>query len=221
MAEPLKVDIWSDIACPWCFIGKREFEAGLAQFTANGGGPVEVTYHSFELAPENPIEIAESTAEYLAKRKGLQPAVVERMLSQVTERAKAAGLDYNFDLVKNTNTRKAHELLHLAKAHGVQAELKEALMSAYFERGIHVGRIDELAQLAASVGIDADVARAALDSGEFADAVASDVAQAAAYGITGVPFFVIDGKYGVSGAQPAEAFTAVLTEASSPAGVAQ
>lgn len=212
MPEPIRVDIWSDIACPWCYIGKREFEAGAARF-AETGGEVTVTYHSFELAPENPVEIAESTAEYLAERKGLQPAVVERMLAQVTDRAAAVGLTYDFDSVQNTNTRKAHELLHLAKAHGVQAEAKEALMSAYFVKGRHVGRIDELVAIADEIGIDPNEARSALESGSYAGAVAADVAQATAYGISGVPFFVIDGKYGVSGAQPAAAFASVLAEA--------
>ena len=221
MSRTLTVDIWSDVACPWCYIGKREFEAGLAEFTATSGQPVEVTFHSFELAPENPIDIAESTAEYLATRKGLQPAVVARMLSQVSERAEAVGLNYRFDLVKNTNTRKAHELLHLAKAHGVQAQVKEALMAAYFVEGRHVGHLDELVAIAAENGIDADLARAALEAGAFAEAVAADVAQAAAYGINGVPFFVIDGKYGLSGAQSANTFAAALAEAASPAGVAQ
>ena len=213
MTEPLKVDVWSDIACPWCYIGKREFEAGAAEFTAASGRPVEIEYHSFELAPENPVDIPESSAEYIATRKGLAPAVVNRMLAQVTERARAVGLNYDFDTVKNTNTRKAHELLHLANAHGVQSAVKEALMSAHFEQGIHVGHIDELVEIAVAAGIDPVEARDALESGRYADAVAADVAQAAAYGINGVPFFVIDGKYGVSGAQAADTFTSVLTEA--------
>ncbi|MFM6973583.1 MAG: DsbA family protein, partial [Agromyces sp.] len=139
MTNTISVDIWSDIACPWCFIGKREFESGAAKFTAATGTDVQVTYHSFELAPENPIDIPESSAEYVAKRKGVAPAVVDRMLQQVTDRAAAVGLAYRFDLVQNTNTRKAHELLHLARQHGVQAAVKEALMAAHFEQGGHVG----------------------------------------------------------------------------------
>lgn len=215
MSNEITVDIWSDIACPWCYIGKRNFEHGLAAFQLEQDVPVRVVFHSFELSPDNPVEIAESSAEYLAKHKGLQPAVVDRMLAQVTARAAEVGLSYDFDGVHNTNTGLAHQLLHFAKAEGRQAEMKERLMSAYFTEGRHVGHIDELVALAEEVGLDPLQARAALTSGQYADAVRADVQQAQAYGITGVPFFVIDGKYGLSGAQPAETFTQVLTEVGS------
>ena len=123
-----------------------------------------------------------------------------------------AGLDYDFDALRHTKTLKAHELLHFAKEQGLQLELSERLFRAYFTEGRHVGRVDELVELAAEVGLDADAAREALESGRYAAAVQADIAQAGAYGINGVPFFVFEGKYGVSGAQPAEVFSQVLTQ---------
>ena len=134
------------------------------------------------------------------------------MLERVTGIAAAAGLDYDFEALRHTKTLKAHELLHFAKSEGRQLELAERLFRAYFTEGRHVGRIDELVELGAEVGLDADAAREALDSGRYAAAVQADIAQAQAYGINGVPFFVIEGKYGISGAQPAEVFAQALTQ---------
>lgn len=209
MSEKIKVDVWSDVQCPWCYIGKRKFEAGAEQF----GGEVEVEYHSFELAPDTPVDFEGSTADYLSKRKGLPLDQVHGMLANVTGIAKSVGLDYDFDSVKQTNTIKAHELLHYAKTHGKQLEMKERLLKAYFEEGRHVGRVEDLADLAVEVGFDrADVIRS-LNEEEHLPAVKTDQAQAIAYGIQGVPFFVIDGKYGVSGAQEAATFAQVLQQA--------
>jgi predicted DsbA family dithiol-disulfide isomerase len=208
VSETIKVDIWSDVQCPWCYIGKRKFEAGVAQF----GGEVEVEYHSFELAPDTPVDYEGSPTDYLAERKGLPLAQVEQMLERVTTIANGVGLDYHYDDVHQTNTIKAHELLHYAKAHGRQLDMKERLLKAYFVDGRHVGRIDDLADLAEEVGLDrADVVRA-LDGNDYLADVKADVAQAQAYGIQGVPFFVIDGRYGVSGAQEAAAFANVLEQ---------
>ena len=208
MSNPIKVDIWSDVQCPWCYIGKRKFEAGAAEF----GGEVEVEYHSFELSPDTPVDYEGSTADYLSQRKGLPLDQVDQMLERVTSIAASVGLDYDFEHVHQTNTVKAHELIHYAKSKGRQLEMKEALLKAYFIDGGHVGRIDDLADLAESIGFDrADVVRA-LESNEFLADVKSDVALAGEYGIQGVPFFVIDGKYGVSGAQEAATFANVLEQ---------
>ncbi|TQL47857.1 putative DsbA family dithiol-disulfide isomerase [Homoserinimonas aerilata] len=208
MSDPIKVDIWSDVQCPWCYIGKRKFEAGAEQF----GGEVEIEYHSFELSPDTPVDFEGSTADYLSKRKGMPLEQVNGMLANVTNIAKSVGLDYDFDSVKQTNTIKAHELLHYAKAQGRQLEMKERLLKAYFEEGEHVGRIEDLADLAAEVGFDrADVVRS-LTEEEFLSAVKADQAQAMEYGIQGVPFFVIDGKYGISGAQEAATFAQALQQ---------
>ncbi|KQQ95149.1 disulfide bond formation protein DsbA [Leifsonia sp. Leaf325] len=211
MSEPIKIDIWSDIACPWCYIGKRNLEGGIAALGADGPD-VEVEYHSFELSPDTPADFVGSTTEYLANAKGMPVEQVEAMLEHVTGIAAKAGLDYHFDEVKHTKTLKAHELLHFAKADGKQLELTERLLKAYFEEGGYVNRTDDLVGYAVEVGLDADAARAALENGSFAADVQADIDQARAYGINGVPFFVIDGKYGVSGAQPAEVFTQAIQQ---------
>lgn len=208
MSEAIKVDIWSDVQCPWCYIGKRKFEAGAKEF----GGDVEVEYHSFELSPDTPVDFAGTPADYLSQRKGLPLERVAEMLERVTGIAASVGLDYDYDAMHQTNTVKAHELLHYAKSKGRQLEMKERLLKAYFINGEHVGRIEDLADIAAELGFDrADVVRS-LESNEFLPAVKADVAQAAEYGIQGVPFFVIDGKYGISGAQEASTFAAALQQ---------
>lgn len=213
MTDAIKIDVWSDIACPWCYIGKRNLENGLATASADADAPqVEVVYHSFELSPDTPVDFEGGETDYLATHKGISPSQAQQMLDRVTGTAAEAGLEYRFDILKHTNTVKAHELLHFAKEHGRQLELAERLMSAYFTEGRHVGRIEDLVALAGEVGLDEDAARAALESGRYLDAVRADQAQATQYGINGVPFFVIDGKYGVSGAQPAEAFAQIARQ---------
>lgn len=211
MSSPIKIDIWSDIACPWCYIGKRHLEAGIAAL-GDDAPEVEVEYHSFELSPDTPLDFEGSTTEYLSKAKGLPLDRVEQMLDHVTGVAAQAGLEYHFETVAHTKTLKGHELLHLAKAHGKQLEMKERLLKAYFTEGGRVNRIDELVGWAEELGIDGAEAREALESGRYADDVQADIAQARAYGIQGVPFFVFEGKYGVSGAQPAEVFSQVLQQ---------
>ncbi|CAI9386133.1 DsbA family oxidoreductase [Microbacterium sp. T2.11-28] len=213
MTETIKIDVWSDIACPWCYIGKRNLESGLAATSSDADAPrVEVVYHSFELSPDTPVDFEGDIADFLAQHKGISREQASQMHEHVTGIAADAGLEYRFDLLQHTNTVKAHELLHFAKAHGRQHDVAERLMSAYFTEGRHVGRIDDLVTIAVEAGLDGDAARAALESAEFLDDVRADQAQAVAYGIQGVPFFVIDGKYGVSGAQPAEAFSQILRQ---------
>ena len=210
----MKVDIWSDVACPWCFVGKRRFETAAAEF-AEGGGSLEVEYHSFELSPDTPVDFDGTEVDFLVGHKRMAAAQVESMLEQMTQLASSEGLSYDFDALQHTNTIKAHELLHYAKAQGRQLDMKERLLAAYFEEGRHVGRIDDLADLAAEIGLDrADVVEA-LKSEQFRADVQADKDQAIAYGISGVPFFVIDGKFGVSGAQDPSVFVEVLQKAAS------
>ncbi|TFC96715.1 MULTISPECIES: DsbA family oxidoreductase [Cryobacterium] len=209
MSETIKVDIWSDVQCPWCYIGKRKFEAGAALFDGN----VEVEYHSFELAPDTPVDFDGSPVDYLSQRKGLPVAEVEQMLERVTGIAESVGLHYDYDSVHQTNTVISHELLHYAKAHGRQLDMKERLLKAYFVDGLHVGRIEDLANLAAEIGLDRDDVVRALTAHDFLADVKADVAQANAYGIQGVPFFLIDGKYGISGAQDPDTFAQALRQA--------
>ncbi|WP_336640200.1 DsbA family oxidoreductase [Microbacterium sp. USHLN272] len=222
MSEPISIDIWSDIACPWCYIGKRNLEKGLEAVAGDDDAPqVNVTFHSFELSPDTPVDFDGDEIDFLAGHKGMPRDQVEQMLANVTGVAEKAGLQYRFDLLQHTNTVKAHELLHFAKAHGLQHELEERLMSAYFTEGKHVGRIDDLVALAVEVGLDADAAREALETAQYLPAVRQDQAQARAYGIQGVPFFVIDGQYGISGAQPPAAFENVLRDLWSKRGDAE
>ena len=206
--SPIHVDIWSDIACPWCYIGKRKFEAGVAAFD----GDVTVTYHSFELAPDTPVDFEGSAADFLSQHKGMPREQVEQMLQQVTAIAAEVGLEYDVDSVHQTKTLLAHQALHHAREQGRQLELVERLFEAYFVEGRHVGRVEELVALGAEAGLDAGTLRTALEEGTHADAVAADIAQARAYGIQGVPFFVIGGKYGVSGAQQPAVFTQALEQ---------
>jgi predicted DsbA family dithiol-disulfide isomerase len=214
VTDVIKVDIWSDIQCPWCYIGKRNFEAGVAA----SGATVEVVYHSFELAPDTPLDFVGTPADYLSERKGIPRAQAVAMNDRVTKLAAGVGLEYHLDQAKQVNTVRAHELLHFAKAEGHQLELVERLFRAYFTEGRNVGSIDELASLAAEVGLDGAKAEQALTANTYLPWVKADVRQAAAYGIQGVPFFVLDGTYGVSGAQPADAFATVLAQVSAEKG---
>ncbi len=209
----INVDVWSDIACPWCYIGKRNLESGIAALREDDNAPrVNVTFHSYELAPDTPVDFAGTEVDFLAGHKGMPRDQVEQMLTHVTSVAKDAGLEYRFDHLQHTNTVKAHELLHFAHEQGAQPQLTERLMAAYFTEGRHLGRIDELVTLAGEAGLDEAAARQALESGRYLDAVRADQAQAQAYRIQGVPFFVIDGRYAMSGAQPVDAFANVLRQ---------
>jgi len=208
MSNPIDVQIWSDVQCPWCYIGKRKFEAAVEQFD----GEVQVTYRSFELAPDTPVDFEGSPVEYLSQRKGVSPEQAKQMVDRVSDVAASVALEYHYDRIHQTNTVLAHELLHFAKAHGLQVELKERLLRAYFTEGRHIGRADELASLASDVGLDPDAAAQALAEHTYLPDVKADMAQAVAYGIQGVPFFVIDDKYGISGAQDSASFLAALQQ---------
>lgn len=214
MSEPLSVQIWSDVQCPWRYIGKRKFEAALAELAADPDAPqVEVVYRSFELAPDTPVDFEGTPVDYLSQRKGIAPDQAREMIDRVSAIAESVGLDYRYDDIHQTNTVLAHELLHFAKAHGKQLELKERLLRAYFTEGRHIGRADDLAELAAEVGLDRDAAATALAEHSHLAEVKADMAQAVAYGIQGVPFFVIDDRYGISGAQETAHFVAALRQA--------
>ncbi len=218
MGDVIKVDVWSDVACPWCYIGKRRFEEGVRQYAAAGGDRrVEVEYHSFELSPDTPVDFAGTEVEFLVDFKRLSEEQVRGMLEQVTAMAAGEGLAYDFAALRHTRTIKAHQVLHLAKRHGLQAELKERLLRAYFTEGRHVGHDEDLADLAADVGLDRREVLDALRDGTYLGDVEADVQQAIAYGISGVPFYVIDGRYGVSGAQAPETFAKALAQATTDA----
>jgi predicted DsbA family dithiol-disulfide isomerase len=207
----MKVEIWSDIVCPWCYIGKRRFEAALAQFPRRD--QVEVTWRSFELDPQAPARITGSLTELLARKYRMPVAQAAASQAQITDLAAEEGLDYHLDRAQSGNTFLAHQLLHLAAAHGLQDQMKERLMRAYFTESLPVGDLETLIGLAQGVGLDADEVRTALETGIYAEAVRKDERLAAALGIRGVPFVVLDEEYGVSGAQPAAVFLQALETA--------
>ena len=209
----MKIEIWSDVVCPWCYIGKRRFEGALAKF--EHADDVELLWRSFELDPNAPDsrDITESSAELLAKKMGRPLEQVRAMQAQVTSIAASVGLDYRLDQSRPGNTFDAHRLLHLALEYGLQDPLKERFDAATFTEGLSVSDPDELTRLAVEVGLGEERVRQVLDSDEFAEAVRSDESQARAYGISGVPFFVIDGRYGISGAQESDAILEVLRQA--------
>jgi predicted DsbA family dithiol-disulfide isomerase len=211
----VKVEIWSDVVCPWCYIGKRRFEAALARFPHRE--QVEVVWRSFELDPhaESVRAAGEGPhhADLLAAKYAMSRAQAEAAIGSVTQAAAGEGLDFHLDVSLRSNTFDAHRLIHLAAARGLQGAVKERLMRAYFCEGAPVGDRDTLVRLAAEAGLDAADVERVLDTDEHADAVRADEAEARALGITGVPFFVVDRAYGVSGAQPADQLLAVLERA--------
>lgn len=207
----MQIEIFSDIACPWCYIGKRRFETALNAFPHKDS--VDVTWRSYQLDPGLPEHYDGTELGYLVESKGLDSSQVEGMFSHVAEQAKGEGLNYDFSSVVVANSFKAHQLIHLAATHGKADAVKEALFSAHFEHGEDIGSREFLVSLGTSVGIEQAEITAALDSEQFADDVRNDFAQARALGVTGVPFFVIDRKYGISGAEPAALFTEALDEA--------
>jgi predicted DsbA family dithiol-disulfide isomerase len=202
----LTIDIWSDVVCPWCYVGKRRLEKALE----TSGEKAEIRWHSFELDPSAPRSQPGNYAARLAKKYGKSVAQADQMLKQMTATAAADGLPFDFDKAQPGNTFDAHRLLHLAAELGKQNELKERLFKATFTDGAPIGDREALVKLAGDVGIDEERARATLLSDEFADAVRADEADAQQIGISGVPFFVFGGKCAVSGAQPPEVLVQVI-----------
>jgi len=207
----MKVEIWSDIVCPWCHVGKRRFEAALARFPHRD--EVEVHWRSFELDPAAPAEPYRDLDVRLARKYGMSLADARGMQEHMTQVAAAEGLAFRFDLARSGNTVDAHRLLHLAAERGVQDTVKERLLSAYLCEGEPISDRETLLRLGVEAGLAADEARAVLESERFLADVRADEGEAAALGITGVPFFVVDRRYGVSGAQPAEVLLEMLQRA--------
>jgi predicted DsbA family dithiol-disulfide isomerase len=207
----MKIEIWSDIACPWCYIGKRRFEAALDGF--DHADDVDVQWRSFQLDPNLPDHFDGTEAEYLSQMKGMPTEQVRQMFDHVTEQAAGVGLNYDFEAVVVANSFTAHRFLHYAKARGAMSETKEALLSGHFEHGRDIGDIAYLAEVASELGFDADDVRRVLESDEYAAEVRADISEARSLGANGVPFFVIDRRYGISGAQPPEVFAQALDTA--------
>jgi predicted DsbA family dithiol-disulfide isomerase len=210
----VKIEIWSDVVCPWCYIGKRRIESALTEF--GHADEVEVHWRSYELDPGAPTEPTESAASMIARKYGQSADGAKQMQDRVEAVAAEEGLIYRLSQTLHLNTVDAHRLIHLAHAQGgndLQGRVKEALLEAYFTDARNVADHAVLREVAVAAGLDGVRVDEVLDSREFEADVRADVEQAQAYGATGVPFFVIDQKYGVSGAQPTEVFTQVLEKA--------
>jgi predicted DsbA family dithiol-disulfide isomerase len=207
----MQVEIWSDVVCPWCYLGKRRFEQALQSFAHRDD--VEVIYRSFELDPTAAATETTPTVELLAGKYGMSVEQAHTAQHQMQQRAAAEGLEFRMDGLRSGNTRDAHRLLQLAKVRGHQADLAERLHRAYFTEQASIFDHAALTGYAVDAGLDADEASQVLASDQFNDAVDADEAMAHSLGANGVPFFVIDRRYGISGAQPAEAMTQALERA--------
>ena len=198
----MKIEIWSDYACPFCYIGKRRLEEALTQFEHK----VEVKYKSFELDPNAPVEINQTIYEILASKYGTTLERAKQMSEGVIEQAKSVGLQFDFDSLIPTNTFNAHRLAKIAEENGKDKELVEKLLDAYFVQGKHIGDETVLVELAESVGLDINIVKEHLNSTSYEEDVRKDEYEAKTIGVQGVPFFVINDKYAISGAQPTEVF---------------
>jgi predicted DsbA family dithiol-disulfide isomerase len=206
----VRVEIWSDIACPWCYIGKRRFEAALARF--EHAGEVTVTWRSFELDPDAPLEREGDRAVHLAEKYGSSVEHARAMQEHLTGVAAAEGLDFRFDLARDGNMFDAHRVIHLAKAAGLQDAMEERLFRAYLTEGQVLGDPAVLTRLAVEVGLDEAEVRDVLATDRHAAEVREDERTGASLGITGVPFFVVDRAIGASGAHPPEVLLDLLRE---------
>jgi predicted DsbA family dithiol-disulfide isomerase len=208
MSTPISIEVWSDVVCPWCFIGRRRLQSALAKLPA---GQFKVKHRAFQLQPE--ISGVVKTSEMLAQKYRIDTNKVSEMQANVCSIADGEGLCYDLSDTESGNTRDAHRLLLWAESIGKEDQLLEAMYSGYFEKKKSLFTRDDLIAIAGEVGITADQVNDVLDSNNYLDQVTADQELARQYGASGVPFFVIDNKYGISGAQPQEAFDQTLAAA--------
>jgi predicted DsbA family dithiol-disulfide isomerase len=204
----MRVDIWSDLVCPWCYVGKRRFEKALARF--DNRDEVQIVHRSFQLNSAAPRDRTSNRREMLMQKYGLSPAQAAEMDTRMTRTAAAEGLEFHLDGALTGNTFDAHRLVHLAHAHGLQDQVIERLYRAYFSEQRSLFTQDSLVALATEAGLTRDEAAATLLDNRYAEAVKEDIEIARQLGVTGVPFFVIDDRYGISGAQAPDTFLDVL-----------
>ncbi|MEO7131502.1 MAG: DsbA family oxidoreductase [Dermatophilaceae bacterium] len=207
----MKIDIWSDIVCPFCYLGKRRLEAAVATFEHRD--ELEITWHSYELDRNAPAVSDEDIVDRIANKYGTTREAATAQHESLAQAGADLGVEFNWDRVRHGNTFDAHRVVHLADEQGLADAAIERLMKAYFTDGLPVGDRDTLVQLASEIGLDGPSVHAMLESEGYGNHVRSDEATAKMLGIEGVPFFVFDRKYGVSGAQPPEVFTQALQQA--------
>jgi predicted DsbA family dithiol-disulfide isomerase len=209
----MQVDIFSDVVCPWCSVGKRRFEKALSRF--EHGDEIDVVWRAYELDPQAPVRREGDHAEHLARKYGMPRPQAVAGIERLTATAAAEGLDFHFERAQPGNTFDAHRLLHYAGQAGpeVQDALQERLFTAYFTDGAPIGDPATLIRLAGEVGLDVDECAAILAGDRYADEVRADEREALELGVTGVPFFVVDGKFGIPGAQDADSILSVLQRA--------
>ncbi|HWF34701.1 MAG TPA: DsbA family oxidoreductase [Solirubrobacteraceae bacterium] len=206
----MHVEIWSDIACPWCFVGKRRFETALAEFEHRD--EVQVTWRSFELDPTAPLEYEGELAAHLAEKYGMTIAEARERQQHLVDLGRAEGEELRFDLARRARTFDGHRLVHLAEAHGLQDEMKERLLRAYFTEGKLISDHDTLTALGIEVGLPEDGVREMLGGERYADAVRDDERTAQQLGISAVPTFVVDRALAASGAHPPDALLGLLRQ---------
>ncbi|MEK4427329.1 DsbA family oxidoreductase [Solibacillus sp. FSL K6-1523] len=213
----MKIEVWSDYVCPFCYIGKRQLEIALKKTGYEQA--VEIEYKSYLLDPNTPVDAAGSVYDDLQQKYNMSLEEVKNMSDNVKMRAKDVGLDYNFDDMKTANTVKAHRLAKWAEAEGKGKEFTELVLKAYFLEGQAIGQADVLLALVEKAGLSSDAAKEIIASNQFEDEVHQDIAVAQQLGVRGVPFFVIDNKYGIAGAQPQEVFEQTIEKAAQEAGL--
>lgn len=203
----MKVEIWSDVMCPFCYIGKRRFENALK---AEGVDDVEIIYRSFLLDPELATDPNKNVTQHLAEKKGISIEEAQQLNDYVTQMAADEDLNYDLNNAVVANSRNAHRLLHYAKSKGKQVEFKEALLKAYFEEGKNIDKMDSLKSIGASAGLDDEEVGKVYNSADFTENVIEDIQRAQQIGVKGVPFFVFNEKVALSGAQPIDTFKQVI-----------
>ncbi|WP_257669831.1 DsbA family oxidoreductase [Parapedobacter tibetensis] len=207
----MKIEVWSDVMCPFCYIGKRKFETALAQFPYKGN--IQVEWKSFQLMPDLETSPGKNLNEFLAEHKGISMEQATSMNNHVIQLAKQIGLDYNLDRSIPANSFNAHRFTHFAKQYGKQNEAEELLFRSYFTDGENIDDHATLIQLGIEIGLDAAALKTALENGSYVDDVRKDIQEAQQIGVRGVPFFVFDRKYAVSGAQESQTFLETLEKA--------
>jgi predicted DsbA family dithiol-disulfide isomerase len=207
----MKVEIWSDVVCPFCYIGKRKFESALEKFPHKD--EIEIEWKSYQLSPKMKTEPSKNVHQYLAEHKGISLDEAKAMNEEVTRMAAENGLTYNFDKTIVANSFTAHRFSHFAKQYAKQNEAEELLFRAYFTEGKNIDDIDTLAALGTQLGLTASTVKETLKTTMFSDDVHMDIYEASQVGAQGVPFFVFDNKYAISGAQDSSLFLQTLEKA--------